>query len=104
MSDAELLCEFTRITGKTLLACKHCGVREYSLDRFTAAIRSRCLKPSSGGLHKDMPLPKTCDAQQAKNKAGAKVNNYYYSRIRKAATEEEKEALRAEHKKAMHAA
>ncbi len=101
MSDDQLLHEFTRLTGKTVLACKHCGKREYSLDRFVTAIRTRCLKPSSGGLHKDMPIPKTCDAQQAKNKASAKVNNYYYSRIRKAITDEDKMALKEEHKAAL---
>ncbi len=101
MTDDQLLHEFTRLTGKTVLSCKHCGKREYSLDRFIGAIRTRCLKASSGGLHKDMPIPKTCDAQQAKNKANAKVNNFYYSRLRKAATEEEKEALKTEHKSAL---
>jgi Fe-S-cluster-containing hydrogenase component 2 len=101
MTDDELLHEFSRITGKTALSCKHCHKETCSLQLFVNAIRTRCLKPSSGGLHKDMQCPKTCDIQQAKNKVNAKINNYYYPRIRKADTEEKKAALRAEHKEAL---
>ena len=99
MTDDQLLHEFSRITGKTTLTCKHCH-RDCGLEKFVGAIRTRCLKKSSDGLHKDIPLPKTCDVQQARNKASNRVDNYYYPRIRKAATEEEKERLRAELKAA----
>jgi hypothetical protein len=68
MTDDALLHEFTRITGRTTLTCKHCHKKECDLQRFVNSIRARCLKKSSDGLHKDMACPKTCDVQQAKNK------------------------------------
>jgi hypothetical protein len=101
MTDDALLYEFSRITGHMTLSCKHCHKDACELQRFVKSIRTRCLKASSKGLHKDMPCPKTCDVQQAKNKVHAKVNNFYYARIRKAETEEQKESLRAQHKDAL---
>jgi len=98
MTDAEVLCAFTQVTGNETIACTHCHKTDCLLEKFTVAIRRRCEKK---GLFAEMKLPKTCDNQLLRGDKRNKLANKFYYKIKKAETEEEKEQIRNELKEAV---
>lgn len=90
MDDSTLAREFIRLTGTKTLYCTHCKGESPIEIKWMNSIRKRCMKPH--GLFKDMPLPKTCDKQQAKNQICNSINNPVYQKLRnKSTTQQEQE-------------
>jgi hypothetical protein len=95
MTDEELLENFTKVTGATHLGCNHCHHDRVELASFVKTIRRWCLKKENvrrtrTGLFKEMQIPKTCDHQAAANR----LRQPYYTKIKKANTDEQLEALK----------
>lgn len=89
MDDNRLCVEFVRLTGHTHLVCSCC--RKRSIDtHWIHSIRKRAMKK---GLSGEMPIPKTCDAQQFRNQLCNPINNPAYSKIYRGVTDEEKESI-----------
>jgi hypothetical protein len=90
MNDFEIVAHFKRITKCDTLTCTHCKGHRPLVPFWINSIRGRCLKT---GISVDMKLPKTCDAQQARNHACNPVNNPAYQSLRSENTSEsEKQA------------
>jgi hypothetical protein len=93
MDDEELLANFTQVTGKIHLACKHCHCEKVELTFFTRVIRKWCFKKSNNGMNKEMSVPRTCDHQSVVN-----LNRQpYYTKIRNAVSEENSTMIKANH-------
>ena len=93
MDDEELLANFTQVTGKIHLACKHCHCEKVELTFFTRVIRKWCFKKSNNGMNKEMSVPRTCDHQSVVN-----LNRQpYYTKIRNAVSEENTTTIKASH-------
>jgi hypothetical protein len=86
MNDYELTETFIRITGCIHLSCNHCKGPAPIMPYWINSIRKRCMKSTwagkKGGLHRDMILPATCDAQQSRNSVCNPINNATYSKLR----------------------
>lgn len=107
MDDAYRVKEFIRITGHITLGCTHCGNRNGNPrhtsieERWVDSIRTHT---SKHGIYSGMPLPKTCDAQRARNAIqnpiSNKIYNQFYTRVYKgpSMTEEEFIKFEEEHK------
>lgn len=105
MTDATLIAEFRRLTGCDGLICKHCTPKKHvarPLENFTLGIRAAASKKA--GLTVDTKLPKTCNNQKKASAARNPIENPFNYRIRKAASEEERAALKAEKAAAIAAA
>lgn len=90
MNDFELAKHFMRITGCKELHCNHCKGCKPIVPNWIQSIRKRCMKKD--GLWSGMKVPKTCDAQQARNSTCNPINNPTYSKLRSYKfTEEEKQ-------------
>ena len=81
MDDTQRVEEFSRITGHYTLGCTHCGNRNAIpkhtsiAERWVNTIRAHT---SKHGMYYGMPLPKTCDAQRARNAIQNPITNKYY--------------------------
>ena len=84
MNNYELCREFICVTGLTCLSCKHCGrdaedrekgVQRHIYPYFMIAIRRRAEKE---GLHREMKMPKSCDAVVKRNDVCNPINNPAY--------------------------
>ena len=93
LTDAQLLSDFSKVTGCVALGCKHCHKTEMPLENFTIGIRRKAEK---GGLCPDMKLPMTCDKQMRRSDENNLVANKLYYRIKKAKTPEDAIAARSE--------
>jgi hypothetical protein len=92
LSDTELMCAFTRITGITHLYCSHCK-RDTAVDEnWSYVIRKRCEKK---GLTHDMKIPKTCDTMTVRNDICNPINNKFYPKMRIASTSKDVAMLSA---------
>ena len=104
MTDATLIAEFRRLTGCEGLICKHCTPKKHvarPLENFTLGIRAAASKK---GLTVDTKLPKTCNNQKKASAARNPIENPFNYRIKKATSEEERAALKAEKAAAIAAA
>ena len=86
MTDYVLCKEFIRLTGRSTLDCAHCK-KPTSLDNWMHSIRKRCEKK---GLDRNIPVPKTCDKQQAVNSICNPINNKVYPVLRSPSVSEKK--------------
>ena len=94
MTDEQLLAEFSRLTGCKALACKHCHNDAVPLEKMSMGIRRAAMKE----LSPSMRIPKTCNGQLQRNAISNPIYNKYAALLKKATTEEEKEALRTKQK------
>lgn len=94
MEDVELLDNFTKVTGNSYLACKHCHYDKVKLTSFVIVIRKWCLKKSNGGLNKNMSVPKTCDHQSLANKRRQPI----YTKIYNAPSKEIADTIKEDNK------
>ncbi len=93
MTDEIMLSHFREITGMALLSCKCCGKYPVPIRRFAGGIRTRCVEKrmkGGKGIYKGMPVPKTCDKQQAVNRIANPTNNKHYPEIRAAVSDDHK--------------
>jgi hypothetical protein len=98
MTDEELLCNFTQVTGREYLSCKHCHNDKVELTSFSRVIRKWCLKKSNDGMRQNMSIPKTCDFQSLRGEQTQAI----YRKIRKAQTSEFAQEIKNEYNDILH--